>query len=489
MSTSFHGRQATPLLPQNNNTNNMNSGSNHGRSFGVWDASSQSSIMPTSSNMKKDSFFSQNGLHTESLLGMALYDYDSNNNDTSGFGGFQGNMGVAGAIAANSARSHSALLNNSMTPAFHPIDEYKDLSLKEILELSDNVLAPDGHRQQQDTLLGIPSMMQQHQQMLGRDHHQQPLLSSTLAAQQRQLRQQRQLLQQQQLQLQLLEQQRMQLNLMNQVGGGSCETFDDLTPVMANNGAFEDVVGMINGQTESTFATQDDIFSEVPAPTPISSSTALMLSNSCHQSGTKRTISESAMISDSSQEDDDYFQNDNGGFDGDDELNGSDSNHERRFRPYQAGQWSEKYEELCDYRQKMGHCLVPHTYTENLALARWVKRQRYQYKLMMEGKSTTMTEERVKVLEDIGFVWDSQGAAWGDRLHELQMFKAEFHHCNVPSNYCDNPRLATWIKCQRRQHKLYMEDKPSNMTPMRINELERLGFEWELRSYKKARSD
>lgn len=159
----------------------------------------------------------------------------------------------------------------------------------------------------------------------------------------------------------------------------------------------------------------------------------------------------------------------------------------RRFRPYQAGQWSEKFAELCAYRDVMGHCLVPHTYSENLPLARWVKRQRYQYKLMRDGKSSTMTEERVKALEDIGFIWDSQGAAWGERLAELRSYRQEFGHCNVPSNFSQNPQLATWVKCQRRQYKLHQEGKPSNMTPQRVRELENLGFEWELRSYKKAR--
>lgn len=165
-----------------------------------------------------------------------------------------------------------------------------------------------------------------------------------------------------------------------------------------------------------------------------------------------------------------------------------DTDEERRFRPYQAGQWSEKFEELCAYREKMGHCLVPHTYSENLPLARWVKRQRYQYKLMRDGKASTMTEDRVKALEDIGFIWDSQGAAWGERLAELRQYCQEFGHCNVPSNFSQNPQLATWVKCQRRQYKLHQEGKPSNMTPQRVRELENLGFEWELRSYKKART-
>ena len=162
-------------------------------------------------------------------------------------------------------------------------------------------------------------------------------------------------------------------------------------------------------------------------------------------------------------------------------------NNEDRFRPYQSGQWSEKFEELCEYRKTHGHCLVPHTYHQNLPLARWVKRQRYQFKLMKEGKSSTMTEERVTALEDIGFVWDSQGAAWSERHEELRSYASHYGHCNVPSNYGENPQLATWVKCQRRQYKLFQEGKPSNMTVQRIQELNALGFEWELRTYKKAR--
>jgi len=159
---------------------------------------------------------------------------------------------------------------------------------------------------------------------------------------------------------------------------------------------------------------------------------------------------------------------------------------ERRFRPYQSGQWVDKFAELCTYREKNGHCLVPHTFSENLPLARWVKRQRYQYKLMQDGKPSTMTEERVQALEDVGFVWDSQRAAWEERLGELKEFFRTFLHCNVPSNYNENPQLATWVKCQRRQYKLHCQGKPSNMTDKRINQLVSLGFEWELRSYKKA---
>lgn len=164
----------------------------------------------------------------------------------------------------------------------------------------------------------------------------------------------------------------------------------------------------------------------------------------------------------------------------------TDTQLEPRFRAYQAGQWTDRYNDLVAFKQACGHCCVPHTYKENLPLARWVKRQRYQYKLMMEGKSSTMTSERIQVLEGIGFIWDSQGAAWNERLLELKEFRRAHRHCNVPSNFQGNPQLATWVKCQRRQYKLHKEGKTSNMTSERIQSLEDIGFEWLLRSYKRS---
>lgn len=374
--------------------------------------------------------FSMKGLsfQSESLYGMALYDFDT----------------LAADVGLPSAG------RNYVPPIFHPVDEYKDLSLKEILDLSDDFISGED-----DHLLGsynndycleptpfpngllasqvrptMPSMIgsmdlnsTSHQEQLHvfnceQQHQllQQQLLENQLRENQLQQQQQQQQRDQQQPQRQWSEcQQKPQLPM--------------LKPVMATSGNF-----ITNKRSRECLDDSDD--------------------------------------------EEQYSSTDD-----------SPSSKDRRFRPYQAGQWSEKFEELCEYKDKMGHCLVPHTFNENLALARWVKRQRYQYKLMMENKSSTMTADRVKGLDEIGFVWDSQGAAWGDRLGELHHFRQTYMHCNVPSNFNDNPRLATWIKCQRRQYKLYMEGKPSNMTPQRTQHLENLGFEWELRTYKKQRQN
>ena len=59
---------------------------------------------------------------------------------------------------------------------------------------------------------------------------------------------------------------------------------------------------------------------------------------------------------------------------------------------------------------------------------------------------STMTDERVQLLENIGFIWDSHAAAWAEKLHELKDYARQRGDCNVPSTFPDNPQLATWVK-------------------------------------------
>ena len=130
---------------------------------------------------------------------------------------------------------------------------------------------------------------------------------------------------------------------------------------------------------------------------------------------------------------------------------------------------------------------MPNAFPENAALAQWVKRQRYQYKLKQESKRSTMSDERVSALNEIGFIWDSHSAIWDERLSELIQYKQVNGHCNVPSRFTQNRQLAVWVKRQRRQYKFHCEGKPSSMTRERIASLEAIGFEWDLRHQKTRR--
>jgi hypothetical protein len=70
----------------------------------------------------------------------------------------------------------------------------------------------------------------------------------------------------------------------------------------------------------------------------------------------------------------------------------------------------------------------------------------------------------------------------------MKEFKLVTGHCNVPSQFETNQKLATWVKCQRRQYKLFVAKiPPSNMTTERAVRLHQLGFVWELRSHGKKK--
>jgi Helicase associated domain len=219
-----------------------------------------------------------------------------------------------------------------------------------------------------------------------------------------------------------------------------------------------------------------------------SSSTTLLSNNiSAHSKSTTKTSRPKQMKAeyDVDHDDDDHVGNDidedNNHNDDDDDDDEDDESGTNRFKPFHEEKWTSRYKELLAFHQLHGHAAVPHTYPANPQLARWVKRQRRQYKLRKDKRPSTMTTERLDLLSTVGFVWDSHDVNWREKLDGLEAYRQEFGNCNVPSNYRDK-KLATWVKCQRRQYKLYWDNKPSAMGPDRIMELEKVGFEWEIRS-------
>jgi len=166
--------------------------------------------------------------------------------------------------------------------------------------------------------------------------------------------------------------------------------------------------------------------------------------------------------------------------------NAPENQQKKKFRQDQADAWQEHFNEIVEFKRKHNHCLVPYTYPENPALARWVKRQRYQYKLFHQGETSSMAWDRIKMLEDLGFIWDSHEATWQNMFKELITYKKQCGNCEVPTNH-SNSTLYTWINRQRAQYKHYCKGYQSSMTIMRILQLENQGFKWKIRSSKGPR--
>ncbi|KAL7548655.1 hypothetical protein ACHAWF_011927 [Thalassiosira exigua] len=66
--------------------------------------------------------------------------------------------------------------------------------------------------------------------------------------------------------------------------------------------------------------------------------------------------------------------------------------------------WIIRYNELHAFSNEHGHCRVPHGYAPNPKLSWWVMNQRAQYAHRGQGKKTWLTDERIKLLNDIGEV-------------------------------------------------------------------------------------
>jgi len=121
--------------------------------------------------------------------------------------------------------------------------------------------------------------------------------------------------------------------------------------------------------------------------------------------------------------------------------------------------------------------------TQQLQQNQQVKDQRRRCTLV-KGKNQkekrvqaeAFTQDRINLLNSIGFTWDFKDAVWWERYQELELYYSKKGHCRVPIDFPDYPRLGVWIHHQRRQYKLFVEGKSTYMTAERVEALERLGF-------------
>ncbi|WP_257616739.1 helicase associated domain-containing protein, partial [Chlamydia suis] len=130
--------------------------------------------------------------------------------------------------------------------------------------------------------------------------------------------------------------------------------------------------------------------------------------------------------------------------------------------------WEENFLELQRFREEHGHCKVPASYPQNPQLASWVSTQRADFK---EGK---LAEDKIARLAELGFVWRVFEEAWEENFLELQRFREEHGHCNVPSVYPQNPFLGVWVCVQRKRF------KKGKLAEDRVARLEEIGFVWDV---------
>jgi hypothetical protein len=104
---------------------------------------------------------------------------------------------------------------------------------------------------------------------------------------------------------------------------------------------------------------------------------------------------------------------------------------------------------LMAFKAKLGTFNVP----VQTKLGKWVTRQRQEYSKLQRKKIDLnrcheLSEERIQVLDSLGFIWDTMlhenDRRWNQRFEELKHWKEEHGHCNVPQS----TSLGQWVKIQ-----------------------------------------
>jgi hypothetical protein len=125
----------------------------------------------------------------------------------------------------------------------------------------------------------------------------------------------------------------------------------------------------------------------------------------------------------------------------------------------QAQRWERRFAALSKFHRRQGHCCPE----SKFKLGQWVVTQRY-----LNG---SLSAERKKRLDKIGFIWNWRDFRWEQGFAALLRFKQREGHCRVPIQYREgNFRLGLWVSVQRR--------KKNVMSPKRGARLNKIGFEW-----------
>lgn len=146
----------------------------------------------------------------------------------------------------------------------------------------------------------------------------------------------------------------------------------------------------------------------------------------------------------------------------------SKSSPQRKARVDFKSLWGRRYAQLVEFKRVNGHCNVPQRYAANVELGRWVKDQRT---FKVKGK---LSEERISLLEDIGFQWrlKCHDDFWQKMCEDLKVFKTTNGHCDVSMSNADNIQLARWADRIRRSK------RTGKISQERIKQLDELGFSW-----------
>ena len=120
--------------------------------------------------------------------------------------------------------------------------------------------------------------------------------------------------------------------------------------------------------------------------------------------------------------------------------------------------WFERLNDAKNFYKENGHCLIPYNYEtpDGIKLGGWVNIQRAKY------RNGELANDRVKMLNEIDFVWEPNEQAWYNALSKFEAYKARTGSTKISLDYKDADdqyTLGAWVSKQSKLLKSGKLDK------------------------------
>jgi hypothetical protein len=154
--------------------------------------------------------------------------------------------------------------------------------------------------------------------------------------------------------------------------------------------------------------------------------------------------------------------------------------------------WNERMKQLKDFHERNGHVRIP---VSDVELGEFVSRMRQEYNKFQDGKKSSLNEERIQALADLGFLFCAgkrpqtntkerqKKKTWDERFDELVAYRNKNGNCLVPQH----TSLGEWGHKQRAEYKKLKNGQPTKMTAIKIQKLTELGFVFDASSHRRKR--
>ena len=136
--------------------------------------------------------------------------------------------------------------------------------------------------------------------------------------------------------------------------------------------------------------------------------------------------------------------------------------------------WERAFTAFVKFHDREKHCIVPDKHTENgIQLGSWISVQRL---IKKKGK---LAHERVRRMNNLGFVWDVLSEQWEQAFSAAKKFYKREKHWDIPDDHIeDGVKIGNWVGVQRGAR------NKGRLSQDRLMRLDAVGFSWDPRSQK-----